>query len=310
MPPTNTTSFASHLAPGFREVINLRLSGRQAYYSQYYRVETSMRNYEDWLVGTTLPIAVEKPQGIDIQTFDPLEGSTKRLSHKTYAIGCEITEEAQDDDLYKGNGSALADTPNSMADALAERVELEAHLPFLAGGFDGTTFTVLPDSSGFFATAHAPITGAQGVSQANRPAVDVDLNITSFRAALTQFRKYKNDQGMRVPGYVYPTKMFVPPDLEWDAKEILGSVNRPDTANRVENVTKDEVSLVVDPYLSDDTDEWLLRAEKHHAIFLWRKRPVFDSFDDRKARVAIFVALQRFGFGPIHWLGWFGSPGG
>lgn len=302
-----TGGFSNHLAPGIREIIGTALSGRQAFYSRYYNVETTKRNYEDYLAGTGLPIAVEKPQGVNIQSFDPLEGTTKRLTPKVYAIGMEVTEEAWEDDLYVSKGSALRAGANGIADSLAERVELEAHRPWVSEGFD--TFTVLPDSSYFFAATHSPISGGSGPAQANRPSSDADLTVTSMRAALTTMRQYKNDQGLRIPSAAMPVELFVPPQLEFDAKEILQSSNRPDTANRVENVTQGALSVTVDPYLSDDSDAWFIRCKQHYAYFLWRKRPVLDNFDDRKARVSIFVGLERFAAAPVHWLGWYGTTG-
>lgn len=309
MPPVTTGSFANHLAPGIREIVGTSLEGRESFYSLYHNVETSKRNYEDILAGTGLPIATEKPQGVNIQSFDPVEGSTKRITPKVYAIGMEVSEEAWDDDLYSSSGSAIRAGANGIADSLAERVELEGHRPFTAEGFVTTTYTVLPDSTAFFATTHAPITGAGGPAQANRPSTDVDLTVTSFRAAITQARKLKNDQGLRIPGFAMPDTLFVPPDLEYDAREILYSTNRPDTMNRVENVTKGAMSLVVDPYLSDDADAWFVKAKRHYSYFMWRKRPVMDSFDDRRARVAVHVGLERFAVQPVHWLGWYGTTG-
>lgn len=307
MPPIQTSSFSNHMAPGLMEIIGTALAGRTSYYSQFCEVKTSERNYEDVLAATGLPIAVSKAQGADIQSYDPLEGNTKRFTPVVYALGMEVTEEAWEDDLYSGKGSAIRDAAQGLADSLAERVEVQAHDP-LNNAF-GTTYTVLPDNtSGFIATSHAVVTGAAGAAQANRPTTDADLTVTSFRAGLTAFRKYTNDQGLRIPQYTYPSMLIVPPDVGDDAKEILYSSNRPDTMNRVENVTRNETALLVDPYLTD-TDAWFLRAPKHHLYFIWRWRPRYDNFDDRRARVAIHVGYERFICQPAHWLGWYGSSG-
>lgn len=310
MPPSLTTGFANHMAPGIRAVIGTNLGGRQSYYSLLNNVETTNRNYEDFLMGTGLPIAVEKPQGTNIQAFDPIEGTTKRLTPKVYAIAMEVSEEAWDDDLYANKGSAIRDGANGLADSLAERAEIEGHRPWTAEGFatSGNYFPVLPDSSAFFSATHLPITGGQGVTQGNAPSTMSDLSVTSLRAALTVFRKYKNDQGLRIPGIAQPSTLIVSPDDEWNAMEILKSPERPDTANRVTNVTP-SLKLLVDPYLSDDTDAWFLQSKKHYAYFLWRKRPVLDSFDDRRARVAIHTILCRFSNAPVHWLGNYGNQG-
>lgn len=303
-----TSGFSNHLAPGFREIVGTQLGGRQSFYSQICNVETTKRNYEDYLAGTGVPVAVEKPQGVNISTFDPLEGSTKRFTPKVYAIGMEVSEEAWEDDLYAGSGSAIRDGASGLADSLAEVVEIQAHRPFTAEGFT-STWTVLPDASNFFATSHSPITGGIGPAQANRPATDVDLTVTTYRAALSSQKQIKNDQGLRVPGLIDFTKLIVAPQGIYDAEEIVRSSNRPDTMNRVENVTQNATSIIVDPYLSDDADAWFLQARKHYNMFLWRKRPVMDNFDDRRARVAVMVGLERFTNGPVHWYGNYGTTG-
>jgi len=320
MPPVLTGSFANHLAPGLKAIIGANFMGRETTYTSYYNMGTTNRKFEDYAAATGLPIAVEKPEGVDVQSFDPLESAaagigggpagTKRLTPKVYAIGAEVSMEAWEDDLYVNNGSAVREVGNGIADSLAERLEIEAHSPFI-NGFDTTTFTVLPDASAFIATSHASIVGAQGPAQANRPATDVDLNLTSLRASFIRMRKWKNDQGLRIPAFAKPKTLYVTPDFEYDALELLRSTDRPDTANRAVNVTAGMVNVVSDAYLSDETssDMWLVQAQRHFAEFLWRKRPFFDSFDDRRKRIAIFVGLERFVAQPVHWLGWDGCPG-
>jgi len=303
----NTGSVAEHLAPGIRDIIGTRLGGRESHYSRLYNVESTVRNYEDYLDGTGLPIAVTKPQGVDIQSYDPIEGSTKRLTPAVTAIGFEVTEEAWEDDLYANQGSVIREAANGLADSLAERVEIDAHRPFNAEGFDGT-FTVLPDSSEFFNVTHVPITGGQGVSQGNEPSTNADLNVTSLRTCFTTFKRYKDDQNKRIPGFVRAVSLHVPPELEYVAEEILQRGNRPDTANLVKNVTGGAVSVHCDPYM-DGTDDWFVRSANIRTYFLWRWRPRMDSFDDRRARVSIHVAYQRYSYAPVHWLGWYGSQG-
>lgn len=306
--PATTGALSNHLAPGIRAVIGTSLEGRESYYSKFYEMETSERNYEDYLAAAGLPIATRKTQGQPIQTYDPLEGNTKRVDFEVWAIGFEVTQEAWEDDLYASDGSALRAASTGIADSLVERVEIEAHRPLNAEGFDGSTFTVLPDSSGLFATSHSPVSGGEAAAQANRPSTEVDLNVTSYRAGLTTFRKYTNDRGLRIPGYTSPARLIVAPDLEFDALEVVGSSNRPDTANRVENVTKNRTSVEVSPYITD-TDQWIIQGSRHMMKFFWRWRPRLDNFDDRRSRVAVFVGFQRFRVMPIHWLGMYGSTG-
>ncbi len=310
-----TTSFAQHLAPGLREIVGTNLGGRVSFYSQVCDVETTSRNYEDYLAAAGLPIASDKPELNPIQSYDPLEGGTMRVTPSVTAIGFEVSEEAWEDDLYQGRGSALRDAANSLADSLAEVVEIQAHRLVNAEAFltsaVPTFLRVLPDNLStisLFNTAHNPVAGGEAAAQANRPSTDVDLTLTSYRAGLTQFRKWRTDRNLRVPAYTKPRALLVSPDLEYDALEIVKSFNRPDTANRVENQSQNATSVIVDDYI-DDADQWIILGQRHFLKFLWRWRPRMDSFDDRRARAAIHVAYQRFTRAAIHWLGVYGSPG-
>lgn len=321
MPPVNTGQVSNHLAPGLMAIIGANLGGRESFYSTLCNVGTSERNYEDILAATGLPVAVEKQQGTDIQSFDILEGTTKRLTHKVFAIGGEVTFEAWEDDLYKGKGSAIRQLADGISDSLAERVELEAHAPFILG-FTSGQYTVLPSGLNWFNTAHTPVTGAQGPTQQNRPSTDSDLTLTALRTAFTTMRKYKNDQGLRIPGFAKPAQLIVSPDFEYTAKELLGSQYRPDASpgstsgpnNMLPNVTQNAVSLLVDPYMTAGTtsgsaDAWYVKCARHNLEFLWRKRPFFDSFDERRSRTAVFIGGERFSVNPIHYLGYYGSVG-
>jgi hypothetical protein len=301
-----TGSASNTLAPGFRAIIGTNLKERTMFYSTPFDIETSERNYEDYFAAAGLPIAPRKYEAQEIVAVDALEGTTKRVDFEEWGIGFEVSETAWEDDLYASSGSPFRAGANGIADSLAERVEVEAHRPLNAEGFDGT-FTVLPDGSALFATSHSPITGGEAAAQANRPSPEVDLSTTSLRAGLIVGEKYVNDRGLRIPGFTQWDRLIIPPDLRFDAEEILNSRFRPDSANNIDNVTPG-MSMFVSPYITD-SDQWIIQARRHFMKFFWRSRPRFDSFDDRSRRVAVFVGWQRFRVLPIHWLGVYGSTG-
>lgn len=307
MPTMTTGSFAKHLDPGYRAVIGTELKGAMSFYTRFSNMRNSERNFEDVFYAAGLPIAPRKFEADNITAVDALEGNDKRVTFEEWGIGVEISQVVWEDDLFAGKGSALRDSAKGIADSLRERVEVEAHRPVNAEGFDGTTFTVLPDASGLFATSHVPVAGGEAAAQANRPSTDVDLSITSARDAHITAMKYVNDRGMRIPGFTNFTRLIIPPDLKFIAEEIFKSTNRPDTTNLVENVTPD-MEIMVSPYITD-TDQWIMQSAKHGMDFWWRSRPRFDSFDDRRKRVAVMVGWERFKVQPLTWLGMFGSTG-
>lgn len=310
MPPASTGSFSNHLAPGIAAIIGTNLKSSETRWSQFWNMKSSVRNYEDVLAAAGLPIAPQKQEAGAITSVDPLEGNTKRLTWTEWGIGFEVTQTAWEDDLYKTSGSALRDASNGTADSLRERKEIEGHRALNSEGYTGTTFTVLPNNTEtLFATSHVPIAGGEAAAQANRPNPDVQLSVTSFRDALIRFRKHVNDRGIRIPGFTSPASLIVPPDLEYVAGEILKSPMRPDTANNVANVTEGAVRVKVSEYITD-TNSWAVQGTRHFMDYYSRSAARFDNFDDRRRRVAIFVAWERYGFWPLHWLGMDGTTGG
>ncbi len=303
--PAATGNFSNHLAPGIRGIVGTNLRSSETYYSRFLNTSTSDRNYEDRLAAAGLPIAARKAQGQGIPTYPVLEGNTQRISFDVWGIGFSVTQEMWEDDLYKGQGSAIRDGANNIADSLRERVEIQAHLPFGAGGYDGSTYTVLPDNSGLFATSHSPVAGAHGVAQANRPSTDVELSVTSYRAGVVQFKKWTNDQGLRIPGYTKPVRLGCSVDLEYTALEVVRNPTRVDAGDGVKNVHR-MVEVVGDPYITD-TNNWFLQGAKHFMEFVWRWRPRLDNYDDRDRRIAKFVGYERFTVNALHWLGMYGT---
>jgi hypothetical protein len=293
------------MAYGISAVIGTELKSAQVYYSRYYNMKSSDGQYEDVLAGTGLPIAPQKTETGPITSVDPLEGSTKRVTFNEWAIGFEVSRTAWEDDRLKNKGSALRDAATGIADSLRERVEVEAHRPLNGEGFDGSTYTVLPDSSGLFATSHSPVTGGEAAAQSNR--TDIDLGVSSYRDATIVFKKWVNDRGLRIPGYSTPVRLIIPVDLEYVAREIIQSPDRPDTPNRAKNVSP-QVEISATPYKTD-TDSWVLQGNRHKMDFYWRSRPRFENFDDRRRRVGIFVGWERFKEFPNSWIGMWGSTG-
>ena len=52
---------------------------------------------------------------------------------------------------------------------------------------------------------------------------------------------------------------------------------------------------------SDKANHWL--------YFLWRTRPMLDSFDDRNTKTSKFTIFGRFVAAPVHWWDTFYQPG-
>lgn len=292
-------SFSNHIVPAIREVVGTGLGRLEAYYSRLYRVMTTERRYEDILHATGLPAAIDRDENEPIPFFDPIEGSTKRMTVAGRSIGFQVSRELWMDDLRKGNGSALREAAEMIRDSLAERIELDGVAPFNLG-FSGGNFGTIDGATDFFSASHPRLDG--GGNQSNLKTSHA-FTISTMREILQEFMTYKNDAGIRIP--LRGDLLVIPPNLHYSALETLVSPDKPSTANRAVNVTQNVVQPITYPYLTSTTT-WFLRANRHYLYWLWRERPFTENFDDKNTRTAKFAAHMRYDRRPIWFLGWYG----
>jgi len=105
-----------------------------------------------------------------------------------------------------------------------------------------------------------------------------------------------------------PTRLVVPPDEEYNAKEILQSAGRPDTANRADNVIKGALTEFVYDYLTDTNNFYILADKSQHKLKSFN-REAFDvrEFFDDKTRMNWVQAAMAFSYGFSHWIGTYAS---
>lgn len=140
---------------------------------------------------------------------------------------------------------------------------------FTGKGFDGKTF---------FATDHK-VAGAS-VSNKGTAALSVATQaaaIASYGAGRTAMMKFKNDEGQ--PLNVMPNILLVPPALGDVANALMTSDRLDDTKA---NLYKGTATVVVAPWLTVDTEWYLLDTQKPVKPFIYqeRKAPVFVQQDD------------------------------
>jgi len=297
-----TGSFSKHLTPAFRDIVGLTFRNWQAFYSQYLNVESTSGPFEKYFAATGIPIAVEKPEGAPITFYDPMEGSEMIVRPDSYAVGVAVSRELFDDDLYKSKG-AIHKAATALTKAFAELVEIKA-AGILNGGFTDAAYNTV-DGVVLFSTAHTRLDG--GANQANRPAVEAALSLTSLRAGLLAFDKWVDDRGYKIRGN--PRKLIIPLDLKYRAEELLKSQGKPGGNDNDPNVTRGAVDILVVPYLTSTT-AWILQGSDHYLKFFWRTRPMLDSYDDKNTKVAKYTIWGRFGGPiPVHWFDMYGTTG-
>ena len=172
-----------------------------------------------------------KSEGV-AATYDAiLPGISQTYTHRTYAMGYEITEEAVEDNLY--TPETFNKLPIALNTSAMHTVEVTA-----ANIFNNGFATNGPDGVPLFSTAHVNLDNS---TIANRPTTDVDLSVTSLTAGLTTIEKYTNERGLKRP--TKARMLLLPPDLWNIGEELLQSDYKPLT--RVGAITKNRIAQYV-----------------------------------------------------------------
>lgn len=298
--PAYTGAFSALLAPGLRKVWHDEYKDWPEEHSQIATMLTSKRAYEEEHVMAGLGRMERKPEGTALTYDDPINGSTVRFTHISFALGFRVSREMYEDDQYG--------IMKKMSKQLARSARQTAEVEF--GGlwddaFAGANYTGA-DGQPLCTTAHTLLVGG---TFANEPTVAIDLGISSLRAMLENREALVDDRGLPVQ---HPaTQLLIGPSNQWMAKELIGSAQKPYTSDNEINAFKGlDLSYMVYHYSTDPDAWWLLAPKAYHDIkFFWRTKPDFDNGDDYDTKDAKFSVFARFSLGFTDWRGVDGSPG-
>jgi len=289
------------LLPGLNALFGLEYAKYENEHAEIYETETSERSFEEEVKLSGFGAAPVKPEGSAITYDNAQESFTARYNHETVAMGFSITEEAMEDNLYD---SLSARYTKALARAMAYTKQVKA-AALLNTGF--TTFQS-GDGVTLFSTAHPTVSGG---NNANRPAVDADLNETSLEQAVIDIAAYRDERGLLVAAR--PRKLIVPPSLMFVATRLLQTEGRVGTADNDINALRTNGSIPegyrVNHYLTDN-DAWYLTTDipngMKHFVRVAMSTSMDGDFDTGNVR---YKARERYSFGVSDPLGIYGSPG-
>ena len=293
-------TFSALVAPDLRRVYMEVGKERPMEYDLWANVDTMEWNpvKDQQITGLgTMPAMTE---GEQFPMDQPIIGTTVNYLATPYGLAVEITWPMWRDDLY----GVMRELVGGLARASRNRVEVSAH-SILNNAFS-TSFAGFTASESLCSTAHV---GLDGVSRANRPSPDIGLSITGVQASTLRFENMTDERNL--PRVMAPVMAILAPANKYVAREVLGSSGKPYTAdNEINALIEEDLSWLVSHYLTTTT-YWFLVAAKgvHDLNFLWRDRPIFDSFDDPWTKNAIFTSYQRHIQGYGSWRGIDGSTG-
>jgi len=249
---TNRAINPKQLVPGLNAVLGMEYKSRPEIWRQIFEVSNSGRSYEEEVMTQPLGYAEEKGEGAGIKFDRGREVYTSRYIHQTIALGFEITEEAQEDNLY---GNLMQRYTKQLARSLRETKEVKC-AAILNRGFD-SSFTG-GDGQALFSAAH-PLANGETFSNLLDGS---QLAESSLEQAINIIGEFRDEAGLFIAARA--VKISVPTELQFVIARILNSPYRTQTSDNDINVIN-KMSLIpsgaiVSPYYTNPT-AWFLHTD-------------------------------------------------
>lgn len=255
-------------------------------------VKVSNKKKEEDAIRSGLGRPTKKGEGAPVGYDVQIAGAKQTWIHDVWALAVRITEEAIEDNLYElnggGNADELADIFTDLGEAMNENKEVLTARFFNYA--TATTYHTTRDAVAFCSASHSRLDG----STFSNYATATDLTYSTFWAALVAAENQYNHRSKPVKKRV--KNIWVPPQLEKNAREIILSPDRPDTANRAINAYAKSgrtITIKAWPYMTD-ADAWVLQCDGRGIIHFSRRKLRFAREKDFGTGDLMAKADERF----------------
>ena len=286
-----TGQFERALYPALRVVIKDAEEELMPEYTVMFNVLDTSRAYEEEWTWAGLGLPAAKPEGQPTAQSMPVTGYYTRYNQATYGLLYRVTLEMRQFEKY----GVIRELGHDLGSSIHEGIEL-----LTSGILNLGTTTNLADGVPLFSLVH-PI--YRGGTQSNRLSTLSDLTYTSYQQLLTMFETVLSNEGRK--RRLTPSVLWHAPAMEWKAREILESTDRPDTANRaVSTIHNRRVTRFMWHYGTSST-VWGMKGLKTFDRVFFGMRPTtskgfeFDT-EDFKVKELFMVS-----YGVTDYRGWF-----
>lgn len=270
-------------------------------WGKMYEKRKSNKNYEIDQEMSYLPAAQIIPEGQPFAMGQMGQRSAYKYTHRKIGLGFSITEEMQEDNLYKDSFPMQA---KSLRRSMTQAKEtLGAQL--FNNGF--LSAYAIGDGAAFFSTQH-PLDNGYG---ANTPSVQVDLSEASLEAACITIQQFRD-----VAGNLTSTKaklLVVPPQGQFVASRLLNSQFRPETTTNSINALN-YGGYVPEGYFCNQfltlPNSWYIKTDAPNSTIHFERTPVKTSvYTEFQTNNLLCKSTERYSFGVSNWRGWYASAG-
>jgi hypothetical protein len=285
--------------PGLREII-FKYREKEPQYTKIFNMLTTGNAFEEdyMMAGVLLFQRTDESTEVPSDEFKP--GLSIRYDVVDYTLQIPFSLQFIRDVQYKIWNDRARDLGFS-----SSQTEEVLHADLYNNGFTNVGY----DNVSFFSASHPLIRGGgtNGQLQSNVLASPSTLSVSSYRDMLTLSRLMFDETGVRRIQFKM-RDLVVPPQLEYVGMEITKSAGRPDTANRVDNVTKGSTSCMVWDYLIN-SKYWFMGVDKgsHKVKSYMRTKFRTRTYMDDRTEDNIIAGRTAFTFGYSDYKGWWGT---
>ncbi len=295
------SNFSSLLVEGLRDVYFNWLDQKSLVYPDIYEIRTSKKQKETDRTIAGIDMLSAKAEGEPITYDEPILGYDKVYTHTSYAKGIRMTRELMDDELY----GVMKQRAKALGRSARYRTEYD-HAQLFINATSTSEPYCTADAAALLSASH---TRADGGANQSNIWTSTDLSLTALEAAFTAMRKFTDDRGLMIS--VTPRTLLIPPDLEFDAIEMLNSPQKAYTADNEINVLKTKGLNIVVWDMLTDTDSWFVLTDKGDAApQSFKRTPVeFENDGDFDTKDLKVSAYTRYSYGATDWRWVYGSLG-
>lgn len=306
MPAFKTSDASELLEPGLKSIFFNRFNRFPEEYTQWMNVLGSGRNFEEDLTFAGFKTPPEKTEGQAVTFEDPVQGDLKRYTQKEFALGFRITRPMWMDDQY----GIMRQLTGALGIAFGHLAETEG-----ADVLNNATSTAAEDlGADGLSLLNDAHTLLKGGTFANQPAVPADLSYVEVQNGMINFDELVDHASIQIQ--VRPRTAVVTPAFRFVAEEIFEQDAKPNSAERDDNTVSNKgINMFVSHYLDDD-NRWFLLSDPavdgmagHSIQFIWRERPIFETYDDKDTKDVKVNGYARLAKGFTEAFGVYGSTG-
>ncbi len=253
------------------------------------------------------------PDGSNIPSTSRDKTYNTSVAYTNYGESVEVTANTIEDRDFEAQLDEMKDMSR-----MANYSRDKSGMQLFNGGFattvsvNGYDMTWYGDAKPQYSTVHPTVVAGQS-TQSNASSTGIKLNVDNYETASIALDLQRTDNGVAL-NFSGKKTLVTPIILERTAKELLGSVLTPETANNAINVYNGSSTLVTSKFLDSsnggsNTAWFLIYAGDAKIYDEVRREKEMNSDVDILSKTATFTVDARWANYSKEWKGTYGSKG-